>query len=588
MDLETLRPLLEQEHANDQSQLDFIYSSDSKIIVTAPAGCGKTKTMISKIACEVSTTPTLNHSKILALTFSVNAASKIREDVKEKLPQLLNDVDFSVDNVLDVSNYHGFATRLIRKHGYVLHPNLKNLDSFLRVPESSSELNNYLTQLEINKLIQFDTMIKDFPISGRFPDRKDYLNILNNSLIPNNIVTYNGLILLAEALLTKDCIKRFYNKYYHMIIIDEAQDTNILAWQLIKPLLGSNKVVLLGDDIQKIYGFLGAVPNLFDELTHSYSMTRMQFSTNYRFKGNPEMLNLDSYLRKIFNEYDGIATPDGFANNANLKFFKSDSEDLESQFVCDNALKLTADGSKVAILVRMKYSADFIKSKFDSAGVKYFNGLFDDTNPEYIKFHQKAHELFIQESGISHSVRKAIKSKVCAALRTISHSITTDIVTFNSLMRLLDVLFDSVLSKRITSDEKYEQISYTLNNNALKRLMNEIDEPITITTIHGSKGLEWEYVFIPQLTAGVFPSWRGVCQECSNRKYGEKGLTYCTFKFPYEHKSPFLEELSIFYVAVTRAKKDVFCSGNTAVNQHGFSKQISCFAYLPGLNLIED
>ena len=45
-------PILDK-HKNDKDQLDFILSTATKIVVTAPAGCGKTTAMISKIAWEL-------------------------------------------------------------------------------------------------------------------------------------------------------------------------------------------------------------------------------------------------------------------------------------------------------------------------------------------------------------------------------------------------------------------------------------------------------------------------------------------------------------------------------------------------------
>ena len=39
-----------EKHKDDKEHLDFIFSEDKQIVVTAPAGCGKTTAMISKLA----------------------------------------------------------------------------------------------------------------------------------------------------------------------------------------------------------------------------------------------------------------------------------------------------------------------------------------------------------------------------------------------------------------------------------------------------------------------------------------------------------------------------------------------------------
>ena len=48
-DLLELKKNIIEKHNKDQAQLQFIFSNYDKIIVEAPAGSGKTKTLISKI-----------------------------------------------------------------------------------------------------------------------------------------------------------------------------------------------------------------------------------------------------------------------------------------------------------------------------------------------------------------------------------------------------------------------------------------------------------------------------------------------------------------------------------------------------------
>lgn len=77
-------------HQGDQSQLDVIFSSNPKLIVEAPAGYGKTKTMVSRVGIMLAENRVPNPKKILALTFSVNAALKIKRDLSSNLPILID------------------------------------------------------------------------------------------------------------------------------------------------------------------------------------------------------------------------------------------------------------------------------------------------------------------------------------------------------------------------------------------------------------------------------------------------------------------------------------------------------------------
>lgn len=87
-----------------------------------------------------------------------------------------------------------------------------------------------------------------------------------------------------------------------------------------------------------------------------------------------------------------------------------------------------------------------------------------------------------------------------------------------------------------TNDKLTEILKITaLSNSELDRVIDKFPK-IPILTVHGAKGLEFDYVFMPYLTEGNFPSFRAI-------KEGK-----------------ILEEKSIFYVGITRAKKELFIS----------------------------
>ena len=119
--------------------------------------------------------------------------------------------------------------------------------------------------------------------------------------------------------------------------------------------------------------------------------------------------------------------------------------------------------------------------------------------------------------------------------------------------------------------------------------MEYIDANIILTTVHGAKGLEWTYVFLPDLERWVFPGGP-VCSECSNR-FASCSMHKC--KLPDRINDKFnntvLDELSVFYVGVTRAKKQVFVSASqTRIKYSGelTHSDFSCFANLSGIKLV--
>lgn len=87
------------------------------------------------------------------------------------------------------------------------------------------------------------------------------------------------------------------------IIIDEFQDTNILNWELMKLLIHENMMIqLFGDSLQKIYGFIGAIPNLLDQAAEYYDMEYHHLQKNYRFINNEKMLMLDKKCKSYCTE----------------------------------------------------------------------------------------------------------------------------------------------------------------------------------------------------------------------------------------------------------------------------------------------
>lgn len=578
---------IEEIHGSDREQLEFILGDEQRLIVTAPAGCGKTMSMISKIAYEMVTNNQMNFKKILALTFSINAAAKIKEDTQKILPSLLGK-ELDIKKKLSVSNYHNFSMRLIRKHGYVINESLSEIDTFIIVPENSRDIMKKLTDSEHKVLLSYDDALKKVNMDKLKEIEEDYFGILRGKLIPHKIITFNGLLLLAIKLLEQESIRNFYQKYFHMVIVDEFQDTNYLSYRLIISLIGNNKIILMGDNIQKIYGFLGAIPDLFSHMATEYKMKEMEFKTNHRFKDNQRMAELDSYIRGLFKNYENV---EHFEEKAlvNFKFFNTTSS--EAKFIVNQILQQSAEGKKAVVLVRAGFAAEHVIHELESRGVTYFNGLFSDQIPEYVRFHETALSLYVEESGPGRAISQRVLNQVLFRLNENKDSIITDhgnMFIFESLYRLLDTLFKSLKYTSLTKAEKYNKILFILANGSLKHLLNEMDELITITTIHGSKGLEWDYVYLPELTSFIFPSSKSICSECTKIGGNTRYENTCEFNFSPQLKNAFEEELSLFYVAVTRARRNIYLFSNRDRNRFGYHKKVSCLVRLPNLRLKTD
>ena len=568
-----------KKHEGDTEQLRFIFSDHKKIIVTAPAGCGKTTAMISKIARELSSKNISSNKKILAMTFSVNAAMKIKDSLKELMPKLTENVEQYLSKV-DVANYHNFALRILFKYGYILNSEFIHLSEFEIVNENSDKINRFITSEDDIKLKEVNKAVKNSDKDKLKELWNDYWNILNRKLVPNQIITYNGILISAIQLLRNEEISFFYKQYYQMIIIDEFQDTNLLGYFLIKKLIGNNIVIFLGDDDQKIYGFLGALNNIFNLIVDNYPIIEIKFHNNYRFKNNERMKALDLFIRDYVENFQASE----LKASVLLKQLENDEE--ENAFIIQGIERImTIENNKVAVLVRSGWQANSIIKQLDKKNISYFNALFGESDLECILFYEIALEEF-HHIALGKASKKDLK-KCLSAIYERRHQIyeqNNRKYIFDSMYKLLEILFTESRKIEGTLKEKYEYIDFVLENKGLKHMMEYIDDRIVLTTIHAAKGLEWDYVIIPKLNGFVFPT-SYVCKPCQQIGSCEKGANYCKFTYGQAMEKIFNEALCIFYVAITRAKKEVFLTTNTGRNNKGYYKTTSCLLHLDGLDL---
>jgi len=204
--------VIRDKHTGDNEQLDFIFSDEARMIVTAPAGCGKTTAMVSKIARELCSGSISSNKKLLAMTYSVNAAIRIKESVKNLLPEIVSNPVVLLKKV-DIANYHNFAMKLLHKYGYALNNELINLNDFQIMDEKSVIRQGLLTTSEEYEFDKLEDALLSFKNQDLSECLNSYWNILNNKLINQKVITYNGILVAAIQLLSIESISHFYSSY---------------------------------------------------------------------------------------------------------------------------------------------------------------------------------------------------------------------------------------------------------------------------------------------------------------------------------------------------------------------------------------
>lgn len=221
--------------------------------------------------------------------------------------------------------------------------------------------------------------------------------------------------------------------------------------------------------------------------------------------------------------------------------------------------------------------------------MNYFYGMFKDDDDEYILFHIMCQSKFIGIFGGKKTVSKRALQKFVNEVELGYSGSNSPII--QSLIVLLNAMILKVENdyKELQPEEKYELILDIFENRKLKQAMEYVDANVILSTVHGSKGLEWNYVIIADVEQWIFPGYP-VCSQCSNRFVKE--INYCTMpaSFSEEFLSEMLDELSVFYVAVTRARKQVYLSASLTrynASEEKKSSRLSCFGKLPGIRLVK-
>ena len=586
--IDVIKSRIIEKHHGDDKQLEIIFSSSSRLLVEAPAGYGKTHTMVSRIAYLMAVGRLPSPKKLLALTFSINAAYKIKKDVSINVPDLLSGLssNINIKEKIYVSNYHGFCRSVLKKYGYIIHPNLLKLDTLQSIDDGrrDSIMRAYsnLSNDEATLLSDFNFAVKNLNGTYVRENIDAYNAIVISKLLEKESIPYNAIITLTIKLFNDNSnILTFYQNYYTSILVDEFQDTNMLSYWLLNFLITSQtSILLLGDSLQRIYGFIGAVPNLLQDAERRYNLQLISLEKNYRFASNENMLQLDKIIRQ------NALTPFENPNNlrANVNFILYENQELEATGIIYRTREILqqAPSAKVAIITKQRGpNINHIIDAFNKENISFFYGLFTDEDIDYVKFNRKCLFEFIELLRDNSKINKKLAKTHYDKIKEIY--IDNDSILIKALLKLLNIFWSRLFIDFafLSNDDKISLIKETFEHNGIKQYMEYLDTSVIISTVHAAKGLEWDYVILPDMEKDSFPNWFGLCCKC-------KHSDDCNLVLDKNMEQSFLEELSVFYVAVTRAKKQVyFTASKTQLSTKGtFQKNYSCFMRLPGIEFV--
>ena len=559
------RKILPQERtfSLDTDQQAAVSSDLHRGIIIAGPGTGKTAVLAAKIARVIS--EGVNPASVLALSFTVKAAAELRERslhltkesstaekpvvttfhslcasiLREQYAAASLPADFKIlseterdeflAKICAIANNKALSPR--RLSGYI-----EERKRYLLLPGEKPEDLGRVLPASLVSLIPEDNSGDDSVNEHAYIEYRKQLNILG-------AVDYDGLIAGTVRLLAmKEDILKYYCQKFNFIFVDEYQDINFAQYALIRLLVPAGEVStslwVIGDPNQAIYGFRGSDKAFIDRFLQDYpGAGRFELRKSFRCAepiikaagclAQTELKGVDvnnstpvSLFRQTYptdkSEAEGIARIIA-ALIGGTSFFALDSKTTKG--IDSNNADFSP--SDCAVLVRASALTEPIAKALNDHGIPFeIAGAQTWWEEEPVK--TLLENLRTRQTEDIRTVWDSMKTKDRnpAAAETVEHLIRLAGL-FGNTQSLLDSLSTG------------------------QGLPDTPREGVRVMTIHASKGLEFDHVFVAGLEETILP-------------------------FTLYNDNPDIEEeRRLLYVAMTRARRGLWLSCSASRNFRG-------------------
>ena len=445
-----------------------------------------------------------------------------------------------------------------------------------------------------NTLQDYQTYSKKYPTSFRnfnllYKHYEDFKK-------QHNLIDFDDMLLLALQIISTDKeILSYLQNQFKYIQIDEGQDTSLIQLKIIYMIAQpEDNIFIVADDDQSIYGFRGASPDELLNFKSVYPQAKIFLMEN-NYRSSKNIVDLSS---KIINKntirYDkNLQSTKEERNKINL--IRAKNTRIQTNYLVKEILDKGKDKS-VAVLYRNNISSinvinalagkiDFYIKDGKFAFYDHFiirdvinmiNFSYDQTDINlfekiYYKFNLYLKKDFINQIKImDHNYNIVDRLEQCDGVYTFYQEKFELLRYYLNQLRYLDVddaikfIFSNIgyyeylkeyARRSKTPILTYDRVIDTLINisrgcktvkdledkfkelNSLQREASQAQSNITLSTIHGSKGLEYDNVYLIDLIDEEFPSSYSMDDK--------------------EDIGVLEEERRLFYVAVTRAKENL-------------------------------
>ncbi|OGH87764.1 MAG: hypothetical protein A3J93_05000 [Candidatus Magasanikbacteria bacterium RIFOXYC2_FULL_42_28] len=593
-------------------QLAVVQNGDGFCLVLAGAGSGKTRAVTYRVAylLEKGVRP----ENILLVTFTNKAADEMITRV-QKLSGIVERLPWS-------GTFHHIANKILRQYAGVL--GYQNNFTILDSDDSEQILKKLIKEFKtedkfpsakvVNNLISFSRNAGEELASVVMEKSPQWAQMIKTITTvadaytrekkATNVMDFDDLLINFLFLLQNSSVQQKLATQFQYILVDEYQDTNRVQAAIINNLAVVHKnLLVVGDDAQSIYSFRAAdIDNIlkFEEAHPGAKVFKLEM--NYR--SGKDILDLaNNVIANNLRQYKKALHPvSKIGNKPKLKAHST--KEAEAEAVAREIKKHLDAGvspRQIAVLFRASHHSQPLELELMRADIPY----------EYrggLRFFERAHikdalaylrlinnwadasawtRVLLHEDGLGPvAVGKIVnliqQMENIGELKNLGENLGEKArLGWSNFLRIwenlvsvpkkpgemLVALSDSpyreyLLNEHVDSDERIEDLEqmseFAKKYSTLEEFLAETalhesfsrdrvnpgvaagvnkNDQIILSTIHQAKGLEWEAVFVINLSAGAFPS---------ERSMGERdGLE---------------EERRLFYVAITRAKKNLYLS----------------------------
>lgn len=576
-------------------QLEVATHIEGPLLVVAGPGSGKTRVLTERIRHLLTSVP--GHFRILALTFTNKAAGEMKERLQDLGDERDRAFIGTMHGFcLELLTERG---KLVGVEGTPnIFEQFKDRKEVLeKAVEEDPYLSDELGQIEdpkdrrkrIDRWLSAISHVKAHPITCAVIEDEETARVLEAyeaGMRACGAYDFDDLLLLSyKVLVNNPKVGDIYRRLYKFVCIDEAQDMNEAQYALITALCGDThkNVMMVGDPRQSIYGFNTSSPEFMERFGAEFAAKRIQLTANYR--SSKAIVDFAQTLDHNYMVAMQLPIPGA------VRILAGEDEADEAVKIADELERLFVDGhpdveggvqlSKCAILGRTRFALLAIEAELKERGITFYKRLTanHENESDAMDAFQLALRVLANPMDRLHLAALAKKWKVvehvasdfldslanmtAASRDPHARAVLQAIEAVAKNTARLDLMpAFSVLQKHADAMEETERLAIYedvavfrqdwdqflrsaagakslgafLSSKALGSPQMASREGVALLTVHSSKGLEFEVVFIAGMAEGTFPDYRAT---------GAKERA---------------EEIRNAFVAVTRSKRLLYLS----------------------------